>query len=48
MAFRDRDRIEIFTRHFDTLVREADLTARDFPTHLRSLRTAISGQSKTR
>ncbi|EEX10583.1 transcriptional regulator, XRE family [Ruegeria lacuscaerulensis ITI-1157] len=42
MAFRDRDRIEIFTRHFDTLVREADLTARDFPTHLRQLRAAIS------
>ncbi|WP_170528761.1 helix-turn-helix domain-containing protein [Ruegeria arenilitoris] len=42
MAFRDRDRIEIFTRHFDTLVREADLTARHFPTHLRQLRAAIS------
>lgn len=42
MAFRDRDRIEVFTRHFDTLVREADLTARDFPTHLRQLRAAIS------
>lgn len=42
MAFRDRDRIEFFTRHFDTLVREADLTARHFPTHLRQLRAAIS------
>lgn len=42
MAFRDRDRIEIFSRHFDTLVREADLTARHFPTHLRQLRTAIT------
>ncbi|MBY6081386.1 helix-turn-helix domain-containing protein [Ruegeria arenilitoris] len=42
MAFRDRDRIEVFTRHFDTLVREADLTARHFPTHLRQLRAAIS------
>ncbi|WP_300066580.1 helix-turn-helix transcriptional regulator [uncultured Ruegeria sp.] len=48
MAFRDRDRIEIFTRHFDTLVREADLTARDFPAQLRALRTAISGPSKTK
>ncbi|CAD0185420.1 helix-turn-helix protein [Ruegeria sp. THAF57] len=38
MAFRDRDRIETFTRHFDTLVREADVTARDFPSHLKSLR----------
>ncbi|WP_170429053.1 helix-turn-helix domain-containing protein [Ruegeria arenilitoris] len=42
MAFRDRDRIETFTRHFDRLVREADLTARDFPDHLRQLRAAIS------
>ncbi|WP_037316012.1 helix-turn-helix domain-containing protein [Ruegeria halocynthiae] len=43
MAFRDRDRVEIFSRHFDTLVREADLTARDFPAHLGRLRAAISG-----
>ncbi|SLN11782.1 helix-turn-helix domain-containing protein [Ruegeria meonggei] len=42
MAFRDRDRIETFTRHFDTLVREADVTARDFPNHLERLRAAIS------
>ncbi|WP_170556941.1 helix-turn-helix domain-containing protein [Ruegeria atlantica] len=42
MAFRDRDRIETFTRHFDTLVREADVTARDFPEHLRQLRSTIS------
>ena len=38
MAFRDRDRIETFTRHFDVLVREADHTARDLPTYLRQLR----------
>lgn len=38
LAFRDRDRIETFTTHFDTLIREADLTARDLPAHLRSLR----------
>ncbi len=38
MAFRDRDRIETFTRHFDTLVREADVTARQFPKHLQQLR----------
>ncbi|MCE8546762.1 helix-turn-helix transcriptional regulator [Ruegeria pomeroyi] len=43
MAFRDRDRIEIFTRQFDTLVREADLTARHLPTHLRRLREAVAG-----
>ena len=42
MAFRDRDRVETFSRHFDSLVREADLTARHLPTHLRHLRAAIS------
>lgn len=42
MAFRDRDRIEVFTSHFDMLVREADLTARHLPTHLRQLRAAIA------
>ena len=41
MAFRDRDRIEVFTRHFDNLVREADVTARSFPTHLRQKRAEI-------
>ncbi|MFT7595189.1 MAG: transcriptional regulator with XRE-family HTH domain [Paracoccaceae bacterium] len=41
MAFRDRDRVEIFTRHFDVLVREADHTARDFPIHLRQLREQV-------
>ncbi len=38
MAFRDRDRVETFTRHFDTLVREADVAAREFPAHLNLLR----------
>lgn len=42
MAFRDRDRIETFTRHFDTLVREAMLTARHLPTHLRQLRNTLT------
>ena len=42
MAFRDRDRIEIFTRHFDHLVREADVAARDFPDHLQRLREQIA------
>ncbi|WP_170330740.1 helix-turn-helix domain-containing protein [Ruegeria arenilitoris] len=46
MAFRDRDRIEVFTRHFDTLVREADMTARDFPEHLRQLRSAITSATE--
>ena len=43
MAFRDRDRIETFTTHFDRLVREADLSARHLPTHLRRLREKICG-----
>lgn len=44
MAFRDRDRIETFTRHFDTLVREADITARHLPERLRQLRQkAVEG-----
>lgn len=43
MAFRDRDRIETFTAHFDHLVREADLSARDLPAHLKRLRDRITG-----
>ncbi|MFT4959481.1 MAG: transcriptional regulator with XRE-family HTH domain [Paracoccaceae bacterium] len=43
MAFRDRDRVEAFTDHFDTLIREATETARHFPTHLRALRAEITG-----
>ncbi len=42
MAFRDRDRVQTFTTHFDTLIREADLTARDLPTHLQELRDGLS------
>ncbi|MHA6262523.1 helix-turn-helix domain-containing protein [Arenibacterium sp. CAU 1754] len=41
MAFRDKDRIETFSRHFDTLVRESDLSARDLPGHLRRLREDV-------
>ncbi len=41
LAFRDRDRIETFSRHFDRLVREAEMTARDLPDHLRRLRDGI-------
>ncbi|MDP5215747.1 helix-turn-helix transcriptional regulator [Ruegeria sp. 2205SS24-7] len=42
LAFRDRDRIETFTTHFDTLIREAELTARQFPDHLRMLKENIN------
>lgn len=41
LAFRDRDRIEIFTRHFDTLVREAAFTAREAAAHLARLRDQV-------
>ena len=41
MAFRDSDRVETFTRHFDTLVRESVMTARDLPAHLRDLRARV-------
>ena len=41
MAFRDRQRIEIFTDDFDTLVREAYVGARDLPDHLIALRDLI-------
>lgn len=34
LAFRDSDRIQTFTTHFDRLVREADLTARQIPDHI--------------
>ncbi|MBL3702352.1 helix-turn-helix domain-containing protein [Sulfitobacter sp. BDSS02] len=41
MAFRDSDRIATFTGHFDMLVREADLSARHFPKHLKRLRDFV-------
>lgn len=41
IAFRDRDRIETFTRHFDTLIREATLPARDLSSYLQKLRRDI-------
>jgi transcriptional regulator with XRE-family HTH domain len=41
MAFRDTQRIETFSRDFDTLVREARHTARDFPDILAEMRALI-------
>jgi transcriptional regulator with XRE-family HTH domain len=37
LAFRDSDRIQTFTTHFDRLVREATLTARQIPDHIDAL-----------
>lgn len=42
LAFRDRERIEILSLHFDELVRQASYTARDMPAHFESLRSAIA------
>ncbi|MBT7223623.1 MAG: transcriptional regulator, partial [Marinovum sp.] len=41
VAFRDRDRIQIFTKHFDTLVIQATVSARDLSAHLQQLRQQI-------
>lgn len=37
LAFRDRERVQAISSHFDTLVREADISARDLPRHLDAL-----------
>lgn len=37
LAFRDRERVQAITQHFDGLVREADLSSRDLPTLLERL-----------
>lgn len=41
LAFRDRERIETLTLHFDELVREAAFTARDMANHFATLRAAL-------
>ena len=41
VAFRDSERVQAFTRHFDHLVREASISARDLTTHLQDLRARI-------
>ena len=41
MAFRDTERVQALTQHFDHLVREAQVTARQFPDHLRALMADI-------
>ena len=34
LAFRDTERVQMLSRHFDQLVREATVTPRDLPDHL--------------
>ena len=41
LAFRDRERVQAISSHFDTLVREADVSARDLPRHLDELWAAL-------
>ncbi|MEM9642599.1 MAG: helix-turn-helix transcriptional regulator [Pseudomonadota bacterium] len=42
LAFRDRDRVRHLVEHFDGLVREADVAARDWPKHLQALSASVS------
>ena len=41
LVFRDAERVRAFVRHFDFLVREATISARDFPAHLRALESDL-------
>jgi transcriptional regulator with XRE-family HTH domain len=41
LAFRDADRVASVSRHFDWLIREAAVGAREVPDHLRALRARI-------
>lgn len=38
LAFRDTERVQLMTRHFDTLVREATISPRDLPNHIQTLK----------
>lgn len=42
LAFRDKERVQTISRHFDILVREADVASRDLPLVLASLRAEIA------
>ncbi|MDQ2092244.1 helix-turn-helix domain-containing protein [Marimonas arenosa] len=42
LAFRDTERISAFTTHFDQLVREATVPARDVPTYISRLAASLS------
>jgi len=43
ITFRDTSRVAAISQHFDWLVRESSITARDVPGHLRALRDGIAG-----
>lgn len=42
LAFRDSERVEAMTRHFDALVREADVPSRDWPQHVARLLAEVA------
>lgn len=42
VTFRDTERVSAFTTHFDTLVREAEISARDFGAHLSELARTLA------
>lgn len=41
MVFRDTERVQALTAHFDHLVREAHVTARGLPDHIRALQSGV-------
>lgn len=41
LAFRDTERVTSFTEHFDSLVRQADITARQIPDHVEALKAQV-------
>ena len=41
LAFRDTERVQSFSTHFDTLVRQASVSAREIPDHVDALRAAL-------
>ncbi|SFM45095.1 helix-turn-helix domain-containing protein [Shimia aestuarii] len=41
LAFRDTERVTAFTEHFDNLVRQSDITARQIPDHIADLKSLI-------
>ena len=43
MVFRDSERVQALSAHFDRLVREADVTARALPDHVRALWASAGG-----
>ena len=43
LTFRDRERVRLLTRQFDGLVREAHISARQWPDHLQALSASSNG-----